>query len=138
MGTKDDASKVDLKAEDIVKGIDKERESILFERNKQYSANNNFTANFNDTAAIVGILGIKLSGRDVAIVLAVLKLVRDNNAKEAGISLSDRRDHLIDLHNYIDLAHLCEVNDEQFKALKELLDRISGPNEDVNKYNVGQ
>ena len=126
MGTENDATTFTIKnPEQVIKNIDKEREDILFARNKQYSADNDFTANFNDTAAIARTLKIDISGRDVAMVLAILKMVRDSNAHRAGITLDDRRDHLIDLHNYIDLAHLCEINDERFKKLQELVKESS-------------
>lgn len=98
------------KASKIVKKISANRKKILFARNKQYSSDNDFTANFIDVSNIAKSLDIQVEPDDVARILAILKMVRDANAKKSGKTLEERYDHLLDLHNYIDLAHLCEVN----------------------------
>ena len=100
-------------ANSIIKDLNVVRENILFERNKQYSVDDNYVANFKDVSTVANVLGIHISSSEVAMVLAILKMVRDSNAKRSGQTLDERKDHKIDLHNYLDLAHLCEVEDWQ-------------------------
>ena len=92
----------------FVESLNKQREEILRYRNKQYAADNNFTSNFVDVANIAKSLNIKVEPEEVAMILAILKLVRNANAKADGQLLVERLDHLIDFHNYVDLAIICE------------------------------
>ena len=99
-------------AAQIVKDIDNVREDILFSRNEKYSNNNDYVSNFKEVAIIARTLSIHVNARQVATILAILKLVRNANGIELGQTVNERKDHLMDLHNYIDLAHLCEVDTE--------------------------
>ena len=88
--------------------LSKERLHILQARNKTYASDNSFVANFEDVSTIAKALGIEVSARDVAMILAILKLVRNANGVESGLTNKQRRDHIIDAGNYIDLAAVCE------------------------------
>ena len=97
----------------VVRKLNRDREDILEKRNIQYSSDNNFVANFFDVSIIAKSLGIAIEPDEVALVLAILKLVRNANAKESGDTIAKRRDHLVDFHNYVDLSVLCELEIEQ-------------------------
>ena len=94
---------------DFLQELNRERVDILAKRNKQYSdREGGFIDNFRDVAAIANVLEINVNARQVAIILAILKMVRNENGVRAGHDVNFRRDHIVDASNYIDLAHLCE------------------------------
>lgn len=104
------------------KGLNKERLDILEERNKRYASDNNYKHNFEDVALIARTLGIEVDARQVAMILGILKLVRNANGIAAGESAQDRRDHIIDAVNYIDLAYLADISPDSVVALSKLFD----------------
>ena len=103
----------DKKALDTIHNINEKRMKILEYRNSKYSSKNDFIDNFVATSKIAENLGIHVKPSDVALILAILKIVRNSNAKENGEIMNQRFDHIVDLHNYLDLSELCEIDKEQ-------------------------
>lgn len=99
----------------IVDNIDEERRKTFVSRNEEYSQQDedNGLSNFHDVAAIAKVLGINISASDFATLQLILKMVRDANAKRLKIHPEDpkRKDHLQDHHNYLDLSHMCELEE---------------------------
>lgn len=111
---------------EVIKNMNKYRENIIESRNKQYSSENDLTANFKDTSAIAKKLGIDVEPYQVAMVLALLKMVRNANGKESGQSIVERFDHYIDLRNYLDLSLLCEIDHTSTHIVKEFESVLKG------------
>ena len=108
---------------ETLQGLNQERNKILEIRNKQYASDNDFVANFRDVADIATILGIKVNGREVALILAILKMVRNENGIKSNLPPEDRRDHIIDAGNYIDLAFLGDIQlHEVYKQIVEQME----------------
>ena len=116
----------------VLRGLNKERDKILGTRNKQYS-DKGYVDNFVDTSMIAQILGIKVSPSEVAKIIAILKFVRNENGIRSGQDANARRDHIIDVVNYIDLAYLCEIEDERIdKMIREIFNKADEKDLDVD------
>ena len=92
---------------DGVVSLNKQRQEIMGKRNMEYSHDNDYSANFTDVSIMAKGLGIDVLPSQVATILVLLKMVRYANAVKNGDSPFVMVDHIIDLHNYIDLSVLC-------------------------------
>ena len=107
-----------MKQKEIVKysdDINVKRMNLLSKRNTDYSEQDidNGLSNFHDVSTIAKTLGINIKASEVAMVLGILKMVRDANKKRLG-ELPDsevRSDNHVDFHNYMDLAALVEMEE---------------------------
>lgn len=112
-----------MKQEQIVKyvgDINVARMKLIEKRNTDYSEQDidNGLSNFHDVSSICQTLGINIVASEVAMVLGILKLVRDANKKRLGESPDSevRSDNSVDFHNYMDLAALCELEERRQSA----------------------
>ncbi len=108
-----------MKQQEIVEyatTINVERMELLSKRNTDYSEQDvdNGLSNFHDVSAIARTLGINIKASEFALLQAILKLVRDANKKRLGESPDSavREDNQVDVHNYIDLSALCELEEK--------------------------
>ena len=103
---------------DYATNINDQRMELLSRRNTDYSEQDvdNGLSNFHDVASICKTLGINIKASEVAMILAILKMVRDANKKRLGKDPDDdtRQDNARDLHNYLDLSTLCEMEEGDY------------------------
>ena len=108
-----------MKQEEIVayaNTINLGRMQLLEKRNTDYSEQDvdNGLSNFHDVSSIAKTLGINIKASEFALLQGILKLVRDANKKRLGESPDSevRSDNAVDVHNYIDLSALCEIEEK--------------------------
>ena len=72
---------------ELIEHLNDQRVRLLKERGERYSTYGHITQNFEDVSSIANTLRIHVTPYDVAMILAILKMVRDANGRYRGCLL---------------------------------------------------
>ena len=109
-----------MKIRDHIRRVQREtleRASLSEKKGMDYASAEDTLANFKQQRAVCAALDIdpRRSAGDAALCLLVVKLIRLQNLRRSGAPPQNESidDTYKDFHNYLDLCHSCDIDDEQ-------------------------